>query len=289
MAVDEALEALHATDDEYGGGLSNHGPMTVQALAALGAAAEIAPWVRRYTRKLSRRDGVSVAPVEGDWREVVRSQVPPLLVGAGSAAGHGCIRTAHAVALLDEQDTPPRRMELARALAYWRRRFVPAPAAVGLLEGTLANALVSVAARGPAASAGLISDELVSVGPLPAFEVSLDALIDAAAGVLLAGPKRSTIALVHAVTTPAALQRLSPYVGIEAATAAAWPVVAALVALYSDDGRTAEPVESVDVDTAIAASLESGDEHAIKLAAACATRPHAIHAAAVAATARRLR
>ena len=287
--VDEALERFHAAADEYGGGLSNHGPMAVDALTRLGAVDEVRPWAARYSRRLDPFDGpVPVVDLDEPWEAVVRREVPGLVRGAVSEAGHGAIRTAHAVAMLAEADTPPRRMELARALSYWRRTYDEIEAGPPVIGATsVRDALGSVASLSPPPPGlGLISDRVRALGPVPVFDASLDAVVDAAAGALLASRPSSTIALVHAVTTPVALSVLAPFApGVERE---AWLVAAALIAGYAD---ALDPVVDgeVDVDDAVGRAVESGDEHAIKLAAACLGRPDRVHAAATAAVAARLR
>jgi hypothetical protein len=288
--VDEALERFLATADEYHGGLSNHGPMAVDALAQLGAVDAVEPWARSYARVLPRFEGPApVVDLDEPWDAVVRREVPSLLRGAISAAGHGAIRTAHAVSMLTVADTVPRRMELARALAYWRSTFdavTPGRPLVGVSSAR--EALGEVASLAPPAPGpGLISDRVRSLGPVPLFEpATVDDVIDAAAAALLASRPSSTIALVHAVTTPVALSVLAPFVsGVERE---AWLVAAALIGGYAD---ALDPVveESVRFDEAVGRAVESGDEHAIKLAAACAGRAGDVHAAVVAAVAARLR
>jgi hypothetical protein len=287
--VDEALERFLATGDEYGGGLSNHGPMAVDALVRLGAVDEVTPWSVAYARRLAPFEGPApVVDLDEPWEDIVRREVPPLLRGAVSAAGHGAIRTAHAVSMLSEADTPPRRMELARALAYWRLTYdeiEPGPPIVGAASARAAlGSFASLAPPPP--GPGLISDRVRSLGPVPVFEAAtLDDVIDAAAGALLASRRSSTIALVHAVTTPVALSVLAPFVpGVERE---AWLVAAALIGAYAD---ALDPVVEADlsVEDAVGRAVETGDEHAIKLAAACLGRPAPVHAAATAAVADRL-
>lgn len=287
--VDESLERFHATADEYAGGLSNHGPMVVDALARLGAADAIAPWCRRYESVLVRDEDPPVAAVAEDWRDTVRAEVPGLLRGAAAAAGHGAIRTAHAVAMLERADTPPRRVELARALRYWRRRYDEVAIGPPLAAPSAAAALATIATLQPEAGRELISDRLRRLGPVAVFEATVDDVVDAAACALLASSRRSTIALVHAVTTPVALQALAPYApGVERE---AWLVSAALIAAYADaldvddDALASPPGTFAD---AVGRAVEGGDEHAIKLAAACAGRSHPVHAAVTAAVAARL-
>ena len=287
--VDEALERFHATADEYHGGLSNHGPMAVDALARLGAVDEVGPWSRSYERRLAPFEGPPVSvDLDEPWESVVRREVPSLLRGAVGAAGHGAIRVGHAVSMLSDADTPPRRMELARALAYWRASYdevTPGPPVEGATS--VRAALASVATLSPPPPGpGLISDRVRSLGPVPVFDAArVDDVIDAAAGALLASRPSSTIALVHAVTTPAALRALAPYVdGVERE---AWLVAAALISGYAD---ALDPVidDVVAVDEAVGRAVESGDEHAIKLAAVCLGRPGPVPVAVMASVAGRL-
>jgi hypothetical protein len=294
--VDEALERLHATADEYHGGLTNHGPMAVDALARLGHESAVGDWVREYERRLEPVPDDEAAPpaglLDGDWRDVVRAELPQLLRGAVSAAGHGAIRAAHAVAMLEEQDTPPRRMELARALVYWRRKYEEVAAGPALREvASVRAALGRVASLAPPPPGpGFISDRLRSAGPVPAFDASIDDVVDAAAAALLASRPSSTIALVHAVTTPVALQVLAPYAPAGVAAAEAWLVAAALIAGYADalDPHPDAFFEFETFEDSVGRAIEGRDEHAIKLAAACAGRAAPVHAAVTAAVAGRL-
>jgi hypothetical protein len=50
--IDAALDMLHHTGPEYGGGLSNHGPMAAEAVLAMGRPDAILPWVGRYQYRL---------------------------------------------------------------------------------------------------------------------------------------------------------------------------------------------------------------------------------------------
>jgi hypothetical protein len=283
--IDEALDRLHATADEYQGGLANHGPMVVEALARLGRGDDVAAWVRGYERELEPYEGPAVRPIEGDWREVLRSELVALAPGAAGAAGHGVIRTAHAVALLEEADTPVRRHELARALAFWRGNVEVLPAGPPLAGGTSLLEL-SGRERPPGGRPGFISDHLRSLGPIPMRSgVAIDEVVAGAATVLAGTRASATIALVHAVTTPAALAVLDPYLPAGVAAGQAWIVAAALVLAYGDVQLRDEAGDDVgvDVETAVGLAVESGDEHAIKLAATGA-RP-----SVVAEVARRLR
>ena len=51
-----------------------------------------------------------------------------LAPGLSAAATHGILRTAHAARALSRRDTPERRGELARGLAYWAVAYEELPA-----------------------------------------------------------------------------------------------------------------------------------------------------------------
>jgi len=164
--LDEALERFAQVDFEYGGGLSSHGPMAAEALATLGHAALIPAFVDRYVPRLPPAPprGRSLSPAErvaargddgraADWLasfeadlaarpagDVVREAVPPLLPGLFGAAGHGLLRTMHALRSLEREDVPLRRGELARGLAYWSARVQTLPGTPGTASGEAAPA-----------------------------------------------------------------------------------------------------------------------------------------------------
>lgn len=153
-ALDQALELLENTGPEYGGGLSNHGPMTAEALAALGRPAAIRPWVEQYKSRLQsfpdsrnliaraawreslgdyRRVGDWIAFFERElkeksWNACAGEWVPRLAPGLSSAAMHGLIRTGQAARSLGVRETPLRQRELAEGLGYWASRYLALPA-----------------------------------------------------------------------------------------------------------------------------------------------------------------
>ena len=158
---------------------------------------------------------------------------------------------------------------------------------------SVGDALARLAPLRPEGGRELISDRLRRLGPVPTFDVAVDALVDAAAGALLASSPRATIALVHAVTTPVALQALAPYAS--SVEREAWLVAAALVIAYADrlapgpeNDPAGAPASVGSFEDAVGRAVAGGDEHAIKLAAACAGRSDPVHVAATAAVASRL-
>lgn len=158
------LDQSQQFSPEYGGRLSNHLPMALHALHALGAnEARLQSFFNAYaTSHLANRatPAMDDSPKAGcaggeslDWQAclgqlaafnalrrhfsamlsrqgrdaVLREVLPELLPGVAAAAFHGAIRTAHAVESEHEG-------ELASALAYWTCRWQPLPAP--LTDGT---------------------------------------------------------------------------------------------------------------------------------------------------------
>jgi hypothetical protein len=199
--LDEALGRLASTGPEFGGGLSNHGPMAAEALVALGRPDEVQPWVDGYLSRLddAPRVGRSIDDtnwrealgdlarvadweehlrrqlVEAPWREVLHRWWPRLLPGIAAGATHGVIRAAHAARSLAADQTAARRDELARGLAYWAARYFEIPGAQP--AGTLPpdRALAGVPTL-PAPAGGLITDRLRQVGASPGFAPAIAAL-----------------------------------------------------------------------------------------------------------------
>jgi hypothetical protein len=203
--IDEALARLGPTGPEFGGGLSNHGPMATEALVALGRPEQVQPWLDGYLRRLGDRPGTQ-APIDDgswqqalgqwprvvDWEEYLRGQLadapwrevlarwwPRLLPGIAAGATHGVIRTAHAARSLAAAPTAAaaaaRTDELARGLAYWAARYVPIPGGrpAGTLPPDQALAAVPTLTSPPG---GLITDRLRQVGATPDFAPAVAAL-----------------------------------------------------------------------------------------------------------------
>jgi hypothetical protein len=143
--LDDALDILHQTGPDLQGGGTNHGPLVVEALCALGRADAVSPWLTVYTRRCQARP-VAESSIDPDawhtalgdrqrgaawvaffeqtlaqrpWPEVVQQWVPRLTPGLMAAAAHGLLRTAHAVRSLAAGITPQRLHELAEGLGYW--------------------------------------------------------------------------------------------------------------------------------------------------------------------------
>jgi hypothetical protein len=191
--LDESLGRFAVTGPEYGGGLSNHGPMAAEALVRLGRADAVGHWVDGYLRRLDEaprssarvtsenwRDALGARGRVADWeaylgeqlgcepwRDVLARWWPRLLPGVAAAATHGIIRTSQAARSLadaaDDAPSGPRHAELARALGYWAASYVELPGSVrpgGDLDVADAVRALPVLPAPPAG--GLISGRLMA-------------------------------------------------------------------------------------------------------------------------------
>lgn len=244
---------------------------------ALGRPDRYPDWLVRFERELA------AAP----WTQVVAWWAPVLVPGLWGGACHGAIRAAHAARALGEHESPARVAELARALAYWASVAEELPGDTRL-AGPLAldDALAGVAALPTPDTSGFLITErvaqLATVPELPAAidrlgPVTLSELTAAAARAYLANSSHAAIAFAHGVTGPAALRMLAPVVdGSTTATAlgAAWRAVAVLLAAFGEHGTGADlDLAGVDATTdrdgLVDRAVANGDEHVIKLTAAC--------------------
>jgi questin oxidase-like protein len=313
-ALDDALTVFAGTAPDYGPlGLANHGPMVAEALANLGRADAIAGWVARYRRRLADAPAPARRPLsEIEWQDalgdearypewlalferetadrpmaaVVGEWAPRLLPGTVGAATHGLIRTGHAVRGLAAVDTPPRRLEVASALAFWASSYqeLPGPPLLIGREG-VAQALADLPYLSEDAPAAvLISDRVAAVADIAdefeqavaslgwsgdAIELLDELASGGAAAYLRNADAGGAIGLLHAVTSPLACEMLVPWLPDEdraAAVGYAWQAAAALHVAYDIDRSTPAPAEQPPgIDALVEQALESGDEHAIKL------------------------
>jgi hypothetical protein len=185
--LDESLRRLARTGPEFGGGLSNHGPMAAEAMLRLGRAGAVEPWLTGYLLELDETRQLT-GPVtdqnwrealgdlrrvtdwelylreelaEAPWREVLARWWARLIPGLSATALHGIIRTSHGARSLAVMDSPERIAELARGLAYWAanyRELPDPPRARGQLDLAAAVGGLPVAARRP--GRGLIDAQI---------------------------------------------------------------------------------------------------------------------------------
>ena len=211
--LDEAYERLHATGPEFGGFLSNHGPMAAEAMVRRGHSGVVGSWLDIYMRRLQEfpREtypiGTSWREALGDsrrvadwtaffgrefggqpWRQVLNTWWPRLLPGVVAAATHGVIRVGHAVrALLEDGDDDARITELAHGLGYWAARWQTVPAGYGGAGSAGSAGGAGGAGRTQAAmpleslaavpriadQSGGVGDRLARLGTLPAWPSAL--------------------------------------------------------------------------------------------------------------------
>lgn len=270
--LDEAFERMAASSAfELPNGFVNHGPMGVEALAAMGLEDRIDEWARRFERvpgpavqgvpapafewKAALGDygllpewiGHFQAAIEDDgWPEVVETWVPRLMPALSAKLFHGAIHVGHSVRALTAADTGPRRTELARALGYWAARFQP-----GRPTGGTAEASSSPESDSPDA-------------PLRA------AVAAAAAGAARRYLEAPTIFNLHGVTGAMAVDLLVDHLSLAAGAAALAQVHAEHAALYAG-GEIQEQVKAAGAAEAqlVEAAAASGDVHSVKLVEAC--------------------
>ncbi|HEV6964975.1 questin oxidase family protein, partial [Roseateles sp.] len=200
--------------------------------------------------------------------EALREALPTLLPGAGAAAFHGLIRTAHAVLAGHEA-------ELAAGLAHWAAHFMLMPAPVGdgdLIVADWVSAL-SALPRPTNLPGGLITGRMRAWAAAPGFadvagrlRLVPDSLRDLALLAARTYAATGNFTVLHLLTASHAMSVLEPW----------WPraelprgfSVAAAAGLLASG---ATPVPSLDRPpsrpwpTLIAAACAQDDAHVIKL------------------------
>jgi hypothetical protein len=244
--------------------------------AALGRADRFPGWLALFEREIADRP---VAAVVGEW-------APRLLPGSVGAATHGLIRTGHALRGLGDADTPPRRLEVANALAFWASSYqeLPGPPLLIGQEGVAAALADLPYLPEDAPRPYLISDRLAAVADIAdEFEQAVaslgwtgsavDLLDQLATGGALAYVRNAddggAFGLLHAVTSPLACELVLPWLAEEdrdAALGYVWQAAAALHVGYDLDRLALAPTKTPPSrDDLVDSAVASGDEHAIKL------------------------
>ncbi|HWG02230.1 MAG TPA: questin oxidase family protein [Trebonia sp.] len=240
VILDEGLRRLAGTGPEFGGGLSNHGPMAAEALLRLGRADEIGEWLDGYIARLDeaprpgdRITGANWRDALGDlrraadwevwfrariaasgWRAVLGQWWPRLLPGLAAGATHGIIRTSHAARSLADAaaaaGTAEREAELARGLAYWAAGYTELPG-TPRTRGTLdLDAALGGLPRAPEIPRRNLITETLGAGlsAQPGFPAALGALRppgDVAAGLYALAREFAGVFLVYGRARPIAL------------------------------------------------------------------------------------
>ncbi len=203
-AMDEALAILAPYAPELANGNTNHAPMAVEALCAMGREDAVLAWIERYRRELVPRAKPSerIAPdgwrpllgraervadwtaffenelAEGAWRDVVARWTARFAPGYVAAAMHGILRTAHAARSLAHRESPARLRELAEGLGYWASTYEELPGVNGG-RGTSAReamAAVVLVPEGDRRFMGSITSALVPLVERPELAPKLDAV-----------------------------------------------------------------------------------------------------------------
>lgn len=327
--MDEVLDLLKGTGPEYTGLLANHAPMAAEALVVLGRGEAVLPWVEEYRLRLlphpeshrpistgAWREAIGEIDRVGDWiaffdlelnaspwTEILDRWTARLAPGLIGAAGHGLIRTAHAVRSLATEETPLRLHELAEGLAYWAARYQLLPGTVTALDGaprpSIALRDVPTLPPDEHQRMGLISDDLQRLDDFRPFAESvfrvdisgrwsglLSELTESCAHMYLAGSCDATrvFPLLHTVTATSGVRLIAPHLSLESRTTLLRHGFHAAAALYSAFGRPFEVRDSdpspLAVHELIDRAVSNGDEHAIKFTEAC-LREYTIHPKAV--------
>ena len=258
---------------------------------ALGERGRSADWSAFFAEQLQ----------EESWRQVLDHWMERLAPGFCAAATHGVIRVGHAARGLADSETPQRLRELADALASWAASYQELPTPEGVTNGTMtprqAMRRVAVVPPDRRQYAGNITASLAMLDDFPEFSRSIG-LIDSSGElaplvaeltemftrVYLANAHdiRTTIALIHGVTSLAALGNVASQVSDRTARAAvryAWQSGCALYACFGRDTVMLEDIDSrqLDPDELADRAVAHGDEHVIKFTEACLHR-HALSA-----------
>ncbi len=204
--MEPALELLAAYGPDLRNGLTSHAPMVAEALAALGRADAVMPWLEDYRQgmlprpvahariprdewraALGRTERVAEWSTlfagecqEAPWREVLARWTARLAPAICASAMHGVIRVAHAVRSLSESESPARIRELADGLAYWAACYQTLPTvldAAGTLRAPEAIAKVPVVPPAQRKFSGTIASSLAALDDFPEF-ASVIGLLD---------------------------------------------------------------------------------------------------------------
>lgn len=152
-SFDHALASIADASPDLRNGLTNHAPMALEALCAMGREEMLIPWLDHY------RDGLQPWPSKRTpidphdwqsalshlgrvsdwraffvdelqttpWRDVLNQWLARLAPAICASAAHGVIRVAHAVRALSVEETPMRIAELAAAFGYWAACYQELP------------------------------------------------------------------------------------------------------------------------------------------------------------------
>lgn len=246
--------------------------------AALGDFTRLGEWQNRFRRELQ----------SSSWVGVIETWLPRLFPGSMASGTHGIIRCGHASRALADEVTPSRLEEMAAALAYCAARYriaggEPQPGgSYGIEEAMRRLPLLEADADRSGPPPRIVKQlneradfarAVACLAPPPDVPAALGELAELGARLYLHDADRHPLVLLHAVTGPAAVQLIiaNGSAGLSnIAFAYSWQAVAAWAAAFSR-GLSDEPFRTTDESwqTITDLSVESGDDHAIKLTEAC--------------------
>jgi hypothetical protein len=233
---------------------------------------------------------------EGRWRQMLDLWVERLAPGFCAAATHGVIRVGHAARSLAAEETPLRLGELSDAFASWATTYQELPArghaAAGTMKPREAITRITVVPPDRRNQVGNITAALAALDDMPEFAPSLglidtrgdlassiSAITEVFTRVYLANAHdiRTTIAFIHAVTSPAALGNIAGQISEPTARVAlryGWQSGCALYACFGGETAMADDVDwrEEDEDELVDRAIGHGDEHVIKFTEACLSR-----------------
>lgn len=203
--LDEALDRLKIFAPDLRNGFTNHAPMAIEALCALGRGDTALPWLEKnwgyrvllLPRPAPRHPIVDWKTALGNgcsedwsdflapgftvdrWRNSAPLWIERLLPGIAAAALHGVIRTGHAVRSLGDAVTPQRLAELRDATAYWAAHYQTLPTEQDGAPPLPAREAVLRLSRIPTERqkrCGAITSALDVLADEPAFAAAIDLL-----------------------------------------------------------------------------------------------------------------
>ncbi|TFH31955.1 MAG: DUF4243 domain-containing protein [Myxococcales bacterium] len=196
---DEALESIADGGPDLRNGLTNHAPMVIEALCAMGRDDAVTPWLDEYRRgmlpwpdrgeRIDRQgwrlalgrperatdwlDFFANELQDAPWSVVLDRWTRQLAAGICAAATHGVIRVGHAARALALAESPPRTGELAAALASWASTYqvLPTDRSAPVAASPPAEAILQVPIVPPAARrfTGTITSSLEALHEFPPF------------------------------------------------------------------------------------------------------------------------
>lgn len=310
--LDELLERFQQTALEYGPGLANHGPMTAEAIVALGHSALLTGWLDLYAPRLppfepgapipgGERDAALGDPArtadwvatfeaelaERDWQAVLRDAVPTLAPGFFASATHGWLRVAHAVRAIEREPTPVRIREIAFGLGLWSARFHPLPGTPGRRPSRSFGAVAAAIEPVPAEHRvpGLFQDAVRALDGDEGFAAVVDSLDladrrvgDTIGEVCRAGARwyldnpHARIGYAHVVTATSAIRLVEGILDEATRRALLGRAIQAGCALHAVLGTPGVATGAPSEE--IERLAEDRDE--IRYRAACSLREHAI-------------